>query len=70
MALLSGKKGATLQAALLFYIVANPMTYRLVDSLLGGVVGRIASPSGSPTQLGLIVHSIVFGLITYQLMKQ
>lgn len=69
MSVLSGKKGATLQAVLLFYIVANPMTYRLVDSLLGGVVGRIASSSGAPTQLGLIVHSIVFGLITYQLMK-
>lgn len=68
MVRLSAKQSATLQAVLVFYIVANPMTYRIVDSLLGGVIGRIAVGSGCPTSLGLIVHSIVFGLIVYSLM--
>ena len=44
-----GKYGAVLTAALLFFIVANPMTYQLVDSLLGPLLGRIAGPGGAPT---------------------
>lgn len=62
------KVSATLQSVLVFYIIANPMTYRIVDSLLGGVIGRIANPGGCPTALGLIVHSLVFGAIVYSLM--
>jgi hypothetical protein len=58
-----GKYGAVLKAALLFFIVANPMTYQLVDSLLGPLVGRVAGPGGAPTTLGLIVHSLVYGLL-------
>jgi len=68
MVRLSQKQSATLQAVLLFYIISNPMTYRLVDSILGGVVGRISDISGCPTALGLIVHSIVFGAVVYSLM--
>ncbi len=68
MATRSQKISATIQSVLVFYIIANPMTYRFVDSLLSGVVGRIANASGSPTALGLIVHSLVFGLVVYSLM--
>ena len=68
MARVSQKVSATLQSVLLFYIIANPMTFRLVDSLLGGVVGRIANVSGAPTAVGLIGHSLVFGVIVYSLM--
>lgn len=60
----TGKYGAVLTAALLFFIVANPMTYQLVDSLLGPLVGRIAGPGGAPTTLGLLVHSLVYGLVS------
>lgn len=59
---LTGNTKVIVAAALLYYIIANPMTYRLVDSLLGGLVGRIAGPSGCPTNLGVIVHAVVFGL--------
>ena len=45
-------------AGVLFFIVANPMTFKLVDSVLGGVV-KIAK-GGVPTTAGLVVHSIVF----------
>lgn len=68
MVRITQKVSATLQAVLVFYIIANPMTFRLVDSLLGGVVGRIANSGGSPTALGLIVHSLVFGAVVYSLM--
>jgi uncharacterized membrane protein (DUF106 family) len=60
---LSAKNSAIVTIALLFFIVANPMVFRFVDSLLGWLVGPIASPSGCPTTLGLVVHSVVFALL-------
>lgn len=68
MVRVSQKVSATLQAVLVFYIIANPVTYRFVNSVLGGMIGRIADVSGCPTTLGLIVHSLVFGLVVYSLM--
>jgi hypothetical protein len=65
---LTQKQSATLQAVLLFFLISNPMTYRLTNTLLGGLVGRLADPSGCPTSTGLIVHSAVFGAIVYALM--
>lgn len=62
------KQSATLQAVLLFYIFANPMLYRFTDSLLGNTIGRLSSYSGCPTNLGLIVHAIVFGAVVWSLM--
>lgn len=63
---MASKLNTALVAGLLFFIISNPMVYKIVDKLLGGVVGPIASPSGCPTTLGLIVHSLVFvGAIYY-----
>lgn len=55
-------------AALLFFIVGSPATYKLVQSVLGDVV-TIASAAGAPTIAGLAVHSVVFGALTLALMK-
>lgn len=65
---LTQKQSATLQAVLLFFLIANPMTYRLTNSLLGGLTGRLADAGGCPTSKGLLVHSAVFGVIVYALM--
>jgi len=59
----SARYSTIITIALLFFIVANPMVFRLVDSLLGWLAGPIASPSGCPTTLGLIVHSLVFAYL-------
>jgi uncharacterized membrane protein (DUF106 family) len=59
------KLKAALVAAMMFFIISNPTVYKLVDKLLGGLLGPIASPSGCPTTWGLIVHSAVFGLASY-----
>jgi hypothetical protein len=53
---------AALSAAL-YFVVANPMTYDVVQSLLGGVV-TVKTPGG-PTQAGTAVHALVFGLVTF-----
>ena len=68
MVRLTQKQSATIQAVLLFFIIANPFTYRLTNSLLSGLTGRLADPSGCPTSKGLLVHSAVFGAIVYALM--
>jgi hypothetical protein len=62
---LSPKLSAAVVAGILFFIVSNPIVYKLVDQLLGGLLGRIATPSGCPTTWGLIVHSAVFAAATY-----
>ena len=54
-----------LLAAVLFYVVSNPATYKLVESLLGRFF-KIAT-NGSPTATGLLVHTAVFGVLFYLL---
>ena len=63
--------------ALLFYVVSSPFTYKMVDKLIGGVVETVApsmaywfkvAESGCPTNYGLLVHSAVFGLVSYYIM--
>jgi hypothetical protein len=56
----------SLMSAALFYIVANPQTFILVRSLLGN---GIASAGGCPTGFGLLVHALVFFLVTWGIMN-
>jgi len=62
---LSPKLSAALTAGLMFFIISNPIVYKVVDNLLGGLLGPIATPSGCPTTWGLIVHSAVFAAAAY-----
>lgn len=75
--MLSRKMQAALTAALLFYVISSPFTYRIVDQIVGGVVGAIVpqlthmfkiAEAGCPTNYGLLVHAAVFGLVTYHMM--
>jgi len=62
------KISATIQSVIVFLIISLPFTYKLTNGLLGGIIGKLADGSGCPTMLGLIVHSLVFGLIVWGLM--
>ena len=62
---LSPKLSAALLAGLMFFIISNPIIYRLVDDLTGRLLGPIATPSGCPTTWGLVVHSAVFAAAAY-----
>lgn len=64
MALSAKLKGALI-AGIMFFIISNPIVYKIVDGLIGGLLGNIASPGGCPTTWGLIVHSAVFAAATY-----
>jgi hypothetical protein len=78
MALLSRKAQASVVAAILFFIVSSPATYRMVDSLIGGIVTAVlpafsglfkVAQEGCPTTYGLLLHASVFGVVTYMLMR-
>lgn len=57
----------SLWAGALYFVVANPVTYGLVNSVLGRVI-KISGPGGA-TQAGTLIHAAVYGLLTFLLMK-
>src|SRR5210317_955332 len=56
----------SLMSALVFFIVANPDTFRLMRAILGSWV---SGPNGCPTTAGLVLHAIVFMLVTWGMMN-
>lgn len=55
-------------SALVFFLVANPETYKVVQKILGGIIGTVADSAGAPTSLGLIVHTVIFFSVMLALM--
>jgi len=57
---------------LLFYVLANPITYSIVDGLFSSITGTYSNwkiaHGGNPTGFGLLVHSVVFFAVTLGLM--
>ncbi len=53
-------------SALVFFIVANPETFKLVRRLLGSWV---ATPTGCPSMTGLVLHAVVFMLVVWGMMN-
>jgi hypothetical protein len=53
-------------AALVFFIIASPDTFRLMRTIFGKWV---SGPNGCPTSGGLALHSIVFMFVTWGLMN-
>lgn len=57
-------------ASVLFLIVSSPMVYRLVNSVTRMIGLRVADKAGCPNVTGLLVHTVVFGLLLCTAMKQ
>ncbi len=53
-------------SALVFFVVANPETYKVTQKILGGLFTIAAD--GCPTSLGLFFHTIVFFAVMLGLM--
>ena len=53
-------------SGLTFFAIANPETFRLMRSVFGS---RIATPTGCPSTLGLLLHSVVFILVVWGMMN-
>ena len=56
----------SLMSAALFYVVANPQTFLILKNLTGL---NLASASGCPTGMGLLIHALVFFMVTWGLMN-
>ena len=54
-------------STLIFFLVANPETYKLTQQILGNIF-TIASDSGCPSPLGFFFHSFVFFIILLAVM--
>jgi hypothetical protein len=54
----------SLYSALAFFLVANPVTFRFVNSLIAGV-----AVNGCPTAFGFMLHTVVFFAVLYGLMS-
>jgi hypothetical protein len=50
-------------SALIFFLVANPVTFRFVNSLLPGV-----AVNGCPTAFGFVLHTFVFFALSFFIM--
>ena len=53
----------TLFSAFIFVIVILPCTYKITQSIFGGVLGKIAESNGCPTTRGLLLHTLVYILL-------
>ena len=56
----------SLMSALLFFVIANPDTFRVVRKIFGSWV---STPTGCPSTKGLALHSLVFLLISWLMMN-
>jgi hypothetical protein len=54
-------------SALVFFLVANPETYKVLQSLLGGTFDILTS-GGCVTPVGLFIQTIVFFFVILGLM--
>ncbi len=50
-------------SAMIFFLVANPVTFRFVNSIIPGV-----AKDGCPTAFGFMLHTFVFFLVSFALM--
>lgn len=54
-------------STLVFFLVANPVTFKVVQSLLGRYV--TVAVGGCPTPVGLVLHTVVFFGLLYLIMS-
>ena len=64
MTTLEQKVGISFGSAILFAGINMPQTYGVSNSILNGVVGPLVK-DGCPTHVGLLIHTLIFGLITF-----
>jgi len=58
--------GRAFLAFILFFLIANPLTYKVTRKVFGG----IASTDGLPTQVGVLLHAFVFVMLSKFVMRR
>jgi hypothetical protein len=54
-------------STLVFFLIANPETYKIVQTFLGGFL-NIADTAGCPSATGFFLHTAVFFIVMWGLM--
>ena len=54
-------------STIIFLVISSPLMYNITETILGGIV--TISNKGCPTLFGLILHTVVFLLISYGVMQ-
>lgn len=55
-------------SALVFFLMANPETFKIIHWMLSGLLGPLAGGAGCPTTLGLFLNTGLFFLVMLALM--
>lgn len=55
-------------SALVFFVVANPETYKLTQTLLNPLSVFVTDKNGCVTKTGILIHTFVFFLAMWGLM--
>lgn len=53
-------------SALVFFLLSNPETFKLMRSIFGAAIG---TEDGCPRAAGLFLHTLVFMVVLFLLMK-
>jgi hypothetical protein len=61
----SKKLKYALAYALAFYVVSSPFTFRFVNSVVEPLTFVKTAENSCPTQAGLVLHTVVFALLSY-----
>jgi hypothetical protein len=61
MASTKDKVRISIYSAIIFFVIASPFMY----TVTGAVFGRAVATAGHPTFLGLLLHTIVYGLVAF-----
>ena len=59
---------STVLAIVVFALVSSPFMYGITNKVLGNIIAT-ADSNKVPTTAGLILHSIVFGVVVFGLMQ-
>jgi len=65
--MMSQEVKASVVAAVLFLVISSPQLYKLTHSVVGNQLALAVN--GCPTTAGLLVHTVVFGVVTFMVMK-
>jgi hypothetical protein len=64
----SDKWKYTLYTTFVLLLLFNPMAFKAVNLILGGIIGPISSNDGYPTTEGFLVHVLIFTFVIRYMM--
>jgi len=56
-------------SGLLFYIISNPTTYAIVQKIVEEIGDIKLTSNGRPTEVGLLIHTLLFSIVTFVSMQ-